>query len=108
MIKHEQETVRTLTEAAARLPRRRGGKPVHVSTLHRWASHGCKGVRLETIQIGGTRCTSVEALQRFFDRLTDPGRDPALADAGARHPVPVRRRQRDDQAVVAELERLGL
>lgn len=27
-------------------------------------------VRLETIQLGGTKCTSLEALQRFFDRLT--------------------------------------
>jgi hypothetical protein len=27
-------------------------------------------VRLETIKFGGTTCTSKEALQRFFDRLT--------------------------------------
>ncbi len=26
-------------------------------------------VRLENIKIGGTTCTSLEALQRFFDRL---------------------------------------
>ena len=26
--------------------------------------------RLETVKIGGTTCTSLEALQRFFDRLT--------------------------------------
>jgi hypothetical protein len=108
MIDHEVETVLSLTDAAARLPRRRGGKRVNVATLYRWSTHGCRGVRLETIQIGGTKCTSVEALQRFFLELTDPGRDPALAEAGARHPAPVRRRQRDDQAVVAELERLGL
>ena len=28
-------------------------------------------VRLETIRVGGTKCTSLEALQRFFGRLTD-------------------------------------
>jgi hypothetical protein len=108
MIDHEVETVLSLTDAAARLPRRRGGKRVNVATLYRWASNGCRGVRLETIQIGGTRCTSMQALQRFFDRLTDSGPDPSLAASGTRHPAPVRRRQRDDRAVVAELERLGL
>jgi hypothetical protein len=57
MIDHEIEDVLSLTEAAARLPRRRGGKAVNVVTLYRWASHGCKGVRLEVIQIGGAKCT---------------------------------------------------
>jgi hypothetical protein len=27
-------------------------------------------VRLETVKMGGTACTSLEALQRFFDRLS--------------------------------------
>ena len=27
-------------------------------------------VRLETVKLGGTACTSLEALQRFFDRLS--------------------------------------
>jgi hypothetical protein len=27
-------------------------------------------VKLEVIKVGGTTCTSQEALQRFFDRLT--------------------------------------
>ena len=75
-----------------------------MATLYRWASHGCRGVRLETIQIGGTKCTSRQALQRFFAGLTDPG----LAEAGTCHPAPIRRRERDERAVVAELERLGL
>jgi len=52
------------------LPRRRRGKKCHVSTLYRWASVGCRGVRLETVQIGATCCTSREALQRFFESLT--------------------------------------
>jgi hypothetical protein len=59
----------TLTQAAAWLPRRRGRR-THVSTLYRWTQTGCRGVRLEYVQIGATRCTSLEALQRFFDRLT--------------------------------------
>jgi hypothetical protein len=48
---------------------RRGGRALHVSTLHRWTTRGIRGIRLEVAQIGGTRATSVEALSRFFDRL---------------------------------------
>ena len=70
MIDTQNETIITLTEAARLLPRRRAGRPVHVSCLYRWAQIGCRGVRLEIVQIGGTKCTSREAMQRFFDSLT--------------------------------------
>ena len=46
---------------------------------------GVRGIRLESIMVGGTRCTSVQALQRFFDALT------AAADAQKfrrDHPAP--------------------
>jgi hypothetical protein len=69
LIDHTTEEVLTLANAAKRLPHRRRGK-VHLSTLYRWVTEGLCGVRLETIQIGGTCCTSVEALQRFFEALT--------------------------------------
>lgn len=51
---------------------RRRGRPIHRSTLERWRTHGVAGTRLETIKVGGIRATTVEALQRFFDRLADP------------------------------------
>ncbi len=70
MIDTNTETVLSFTEAAKGLPRRRGAKRPHVSTIYRWSSSGCKGVILESIQIGGTRCTSKEALARFFNALT--------------------------------------
>jgi Protein of unknown function (DUF1580) len=60
----------TFSQAAAELPRRRAGRKTAVSTLFRWTSEGCRGVILESIQVGGTRCTSREALQRFFERLS--------------------------------------
>ena len=69
MIASDEQKI-TLAQAAARLPRRRRGRRTHVSTLYRWTQTGCRGVRLEYVQIGATRCTSIEALQRFFDRLT--------------------------------------
>jgi hypothetical protein len=73
------EKIITLAEAAAKLPKRRLGRNTHVSTLHRWATKGCRGMVLETIQIGGTRCTSREALQRFFERLSQPVEDRAAS-----------------------------
>ncbi len=63
------EEILTLRHAAQRLPRRRSGRRPHPATLYRWATDGLRGVRLETIQVGGTTCTSIEALQRFFERL---------------------------------------
>jgi hypothetical protein len=53
------------------LPNRRGDRPVHASCLFRWAKYGLRGVKLETIRIGGTLCTSRQALERFFRRLAE-------------------------------------
>lgn len=68
------ETVVTLTEATKRLPTLNESKRLNVSTMYRWVQRGCLSkdgttVRLETVKIGGTTCTSLEALQRFFDQL---------------------------------------
>ena len=46
------------------------GRRVHPSTLHRWRLRGTRGVKLETLLVGGTRYTSVEALNRFFAATT--------------------------------------
>jgi hypothetical protein len=73
MIDTTVETPIPLRQAAGELPKRRRGRKTHVSCLYRWASVGCRGTRLETIQVGATRCTSREALQRFFERLSQPG-----------------------------------
>ena len=78
MIDANTETLISLSQAAKLLPSRRAGKRPHVSCLYRWTTAGCKGVILESIQVGGTRCTSREALARFFDALTyadDPRHD---------------------------------
>src|SRR5262245_27373486 len=71
MIDTTSETVVSFTEAVRLLPRRRGGKRPDVSTLYRWSADGLRGVILESTQVGGTRCTSIEALDRFFARLTE-------------------------------------
>jgi Protein of unknown function (DUF1580) len=72
MIDSTIETIISLADAAKELPRRRRGRRAHVSCVYRWSTVGCKGTVLETLQVGGTRCTSREALQRFFERLSQP------------------------------------
>ena len=71
MIQINTEQVLTISDACARLPRRRAGKRPHPATLYRWANQGVRGHHLETIQVGGTLCTSIEALQRFFELLSE-------------------------------------
>jgi len=70
MIDALAEDVVCLADAAELCPRRRRGKKTHVSCLYRWTTTGCRGVVLESLQVGGTRCTSRQALARFFIRLS--------------------------------------
>lgn len=53
----------------------RHGRRIHKSTLFRWGQRGLRGVVLETVQVGGTRCTSQSALWRFFAALAEIGTD---------------------------------
>ena len=71
MIEIARECCFPLSEAPRHLPRGRRGRRIHISTTFRWAQRGLRGVRLETIRIGGMLYTSNEALQRFSERLTN-------------------------------------
>ena len=96
----QTEQLLTFTEAANRPPRRRRGRKVHPATLARWATAGSKGVLLETLWTPGGRVTSIEAMQRFFDRLSRQSTHPeAHTDL---------QQARAAQKVEAELERAGL
>ncbi len=64
------EDMLPLRIAATKVPKV-GKKPTHTSTLFRWSTAGIRGVVLETMMIGGTRCTSMEALSRFFNGVTE-------------------------------------
>ncbi len=96
MIDPLTETPISLAEAAAIVPRRRGGKRCNVATLYRWTAVGVRGERLESFQCGGTRCTSREALSRFFSKLT------AAADAAMQPITPVLPAYRERQVAAAE------
>lgn len=71
MIQIDQEQLVAIRDVPKLLPKRRNGKYVHVSAVYRWISRGVRDVVLESVKIGGQRYTSVEALQRFADRLSD-------------------------------------
>ena len=75
MINIASEKLITLSEATKYVPRRRKGKRTHCATVYRWAARGLRGVRLETIRVGGSLCTSEEKLQLFFNRLTEADGD---------------------------------
>ncbi len=97
----QDEEVFPLSEGAARLPRRRRGRKTHVASLRRWSKTGLRGVKLEVLRVGGVTCTSVEALQRFFDALTAiNGAPPAHKPAGAP--------RREGGAVEEELDSLDI
>jgi regulator of protease activity HflC (stomatin/prohibitin superfamily) len=85
------ESLLTLRQAAKSLP----GK-LHVATLHRWRLRGVRGVKLESILVGGIRYTSEEALQRFADALT------AQTDG---HTSPAVRSQKQRASAIARAER---
>ena len=59
-----------LSEIPRHLPLSASGKRVHISACHRWVTKGVRGLKLESLQLPSGRCTSLEALQRFMERLS--------------------------------------
>jgi len=80
------------------------GGPVNLSPLYRWAFKGVRGVRLETICIGGARRTSREALERFFQATTKAADAMLATPAG---PAEKRQAKVRQAAVDQELAKRG-
>lgn len=101
MIDVGSEQLISLAEAAGLLPCGRKGRSPDVKTVYAWTTNGCRSVVLESVQIGGRRCTTREAVLRFIAALT------AASGVGTQ---PSRRRSNevDDRAIEAELDRLGV
>ena len=72
MIDIGKEELIPIRQVPAKLPRRANGKCVHVTAVYRWINHGVRGVKLESLKVGGTTYTSAEALQRFAEGLSHP------------------------------------
>jgi hypothetical protein len=64
-----QEAV-SLNEARNLPALKRNGKGVNLPSIYRWTSEGIRGVKLETVQIGGSRCTTAGAAMRFIRALS--------------------------------------
>ena len=101
MIDSARETLISLADVPANLPNRRGGKRPHVSCIYLWCQCGCKGIKLEVLQVGGTKCTSLEALQRFYERLS------AVASGEAPPVRTVKQRERAAAKANDELAKAG-
>ncbi len=84
------------------VPRRRGGSKLNVATAFRWAQRGVRGIKLETISFGGTRCTTRTALLEFFRALAP--------DQQQARPLPRTpgRRARESARAAAELAKAGI
>jgi hypothetical protein len=89
MIDVNEETLLTFAEVTKSIP----GRP-HVSTLHRWRQKGVRGVKLETLLVGGRRMVSREALERFFTNIT----------AAAENDAPSARTPRQRERAIAQAE----
>jgi len=87
-----KEDCMSFAKAARKLPKVRGDKTPAPSTLYRWAKKGRRSesgqiVHLEYLRVGGTNCTSMEALARFFARLRDD--DPPARSCTSARPSPM-------------------
>ncbi len=104
MIDISTEKLVTPTEITKHVPRRRAGKKCNVATVYRWMQIGIHGIRLESLVCGGSKCSSIEALQRFFDALT------AQADGQPVEQPPriTKSRQKQIEAAEKRLEKAGV
>jgi hypothetical protein len=87
------EELLSLRDAARLLPARRRGKRPSLSCMYRWCKVGCRGAVLESVNVGGTRCTSRQALGRFIQSLNATSAVPGTPTPGAheRHLASVER-----------------
>ena len=107
MIDSQKERLIPLAEAAVQVPGRRPGQSVGVSTLYRWIDLGVRGVRLESMACGGTLCTTAEAIQRFFEGVTEARRSGRPAPTSDAPTVRTEgQRRRDSEAAAKRLDAL--
>jgi len=104
MIDISNEHLIPIRDVPRQLPPRSTGKRVHISAVYRWIQHGVRGLRLETIKVGGTAYTSQEALQRFADGLSGQQRDSAtsLLVTSLTRQKQIERAEREVQALLRE------
>lgn len=98
MIDTAQEELIAVRDIPKHVP---GNRP-HIGTCWRWILSGTRGVKLESVLVGGRRYTSTEALERFFSATTAAASGEAIP---ARTP---RQRQKAVANAMKELEAAGV
>ena len=98
MIDTQTETIIAFSDARTAVPGI--DRRLSLATLHRWRLNGVRGVKLETVLIGGMRYTSREAIARFI----------AAQNAKETQVLGITRGQRKQQSEAAldSLEKLGI
>ncbi len=80
----------------------RSGKPLHISTVWRWANRGVRGRKLKVVRVGGTVCTSMRALMDFFE-----GSASLSSSSDESHPSRVTR-SKHQKTIEDALNKLGI
>jgi len=93
MIDTQSETLVPINAAPMHVPTR-----PHVATVWRWIQRGVRGVKLDTVLIGGKRYTSTEAIARFIGGTT------AASDPTPTSTTPSRSKAREAEIERAERE----
>ena len=78
-----KEELLTLNQARSLPELRKNGQRPDLATLYRWTGKGVRGVKLATVQVGGSRCTSRQAIATFLTRLTEQSTGPQQPEAPA-------------------------
>jgi len=94
-IDFESETIITIGEGCRAFP----PNGISDATMARWIQKGVKGVKLETLLIGGRRVTSREAICRFIARQ-NPDESPAI--------ITKTQRRRQSEAARQALQEAGI
>jgi hypothetical protein len=92
----DRDTLLTFPQAAARLP----GRP-NLATLHRWRLHGCRGIKLACVKVGGRRYVTARALDEFIAALSAGSSAPTPASISAA-------RAREIAAASARCDAIGI
>src|SRR4051812_1922513 len=97
-----------LTKAARRFPSARQDRPVTLSCLVRWITHGMKGpngqrIRLEAARLAGRWITTPGAIGRFIE-----GQTPRADDVPAPAPRTPKARRRASERAAEALQRAGI
>lgn len=103
----------TLSAAAALLPRSPSGKRVAATSLWRWATKGCRGVRLRVTCFGSRYFTTAAWLEEFGLRLAEAHRvgasaAPKISIPEHATPTPTKARQAAVARARRELREAGV